>query len=252
MEIDSDYELSRVLRNAAGSYVIDATMRATFFQAVNSIESDYEQGRILADLLQQRDLSTAMAQDVLESAMTIDSDHELSTILRGAASRFVLDETLRPIFFRAVGSLSSDYERRRVLQQVTQANDVSRAVLLDAINVISDLGSDYEKATLLMDLGRRYRNDDEIRDAIMEIADTLGFAYLKVSLPEAALVQFDEAARLAEAPAEAWQLAEVHRGMALIRLGREQEARQALEAVIAVNGEQAGPAQKLLQELEQG
>ena len=83
----------------------------------------------------------------------------------------------RPIFFRAVGSLSSDYERRRVLQQVTQANNVSRAVLLDAINVISDLGSDHEKATLLMDLGRRYRNDDEIRDALTEVADTLGSEY---------------------------------------------------------------------------
>jgi len=30
---------------------------------------------------------------------------------------------------------------------------------------------------LLMDLGRRYRNDDEIRDALTEIADTLGSDY---------------------------------------------------------------------------
>lgn len=177
VKIDSDYELSRVLRSTAGNYVIDATMRATFFQAVNSIESDYEQRQILDNLLQQRDPSAAMAQDILESAMSLDSDHELSTILRGAASRFVLDATLRPIFFRAVGSLSSDYERRRVLQQVTQANDVGRAVILDAINMMSELGSDYEKATLLMDLGRRYRNDDEIRDALTEIADTLGSDY---------------------------------------------------------------------------
>ena len=64
-----------------------------------------------------------------------------------------------------------------MLQQVTQANDVSRAVLLDAISAMSDLGSDHEKGTLLMDLGRRYRNDDEIRDALTEIADTLGSDY---------------------------------------------------------------------------
>ncbi len=65
-----------------------------------------------------------------------------------------------------------------MLQQVTLASDVSRAVLLESIGVMSYLGSDYEKATLLKDLGRRYRNDDEIRDALTVIADTLGSVYV--------------------------------------------------------------------------
>ena len=84
-----------------------------------------------------------------------------------------------------------------------------------------------------------------------EIADTLGFVYLRRELAEAALVQFDASLELAEPGSTGWATAQFHRGLALRQLGRPADAVAALEQALASGAEfaDAQEAHKVLADL---
>jgi len=84
-----------------------------------------------------------------------------------------------------------------------------------------------------------------------QIADTLGYVYLRRDLGEAALVQFDAAVELSEPQSTSWATAQYHRGLALQNLGREAEAIVAIEQALASGAEfgQAQEAHRTLAEL---
>jgi tetratricopeptide (TPR) repeat protein len=92
---------------------------------------------------------------------------------------------------------------------------------------LAQRGEDLQEATELAQEARAARPDSS------EIADTLGFVYMKRKLPEAALVQFDAALELADAESPAWATAQFHRALALRELSRESEAVTAVEKALA-------------------
>jgi tetratricopeptide (TPR) repeat protein len=97
----------------------------------------------------------------------------------------------------------------------------------DLAYALAQRGEDLQEATELAQEARASRPESS------EIADTLGFVYLRRNLAEAALVQFDAALELAEPGGSAWATAQFHRGLALQQLEREQEAIVALEKALA-------------------
>jgi len=68
-----------------------------------------------------------------------------------------------------------------------------------------------------------------------QVADTLGFVYLKRKLYQAALVQFDEATSLAKERGPAWATAQFHRALALQALERPDEAAAAARAALGTD-----------------
>jgi tetratricopeptide (TPR) repeat protein len=121
-----------------------------------------------------------------------------------------------------------EYEReiellRSALEEVpdlpTAANNLAYA--------LAHRGEDLQQATELAQEARAARPESS------EIADTLGFVYMKRKLPEAALVQFDAALELADAEGPSWATAQFHRALALRELGREPEAVTAVEKALA-------------------
>jgi predicted Zn-dependent protease len=88
-------------------------------------------------------------------------------------------------------------------------------------------GEELEKATELAQEARANRPDSP------EIADTLGFVYMKRKLAEAALVQFDASVQLSEPGSTRWAVAQYHRGLALWQLGRQADSVAALEQALA-------------------
>jgi tetratricopeptide (TPR) repeat protein len=97
----------------------------------------------------------------------------------------------------------------------------------DLAYALARRGEDLQEATELAQEARASRPESS------EIADTLGFVYMRRNLAEAALVQFDAALDLAEPEGSAWATAQFHRGLALRELGREEEAVVALEKALA-------------------
>jgi len=97
----------------------------------------------------------------------------------------------------------------------------------DLAYLLARRGEQLQEATELAQDARANRPDSS------EIADTLGYVYLRRELGEAALVQFEAALELAEAGSSSWATAQYHRGLALRLLGREPEAVTALEQALA-------------------
>jgi len=115
----------------------------------------------------------------------------------------------------------------------------------DLAYLLARRGESLPEATELAQEARANRPDSS------EIADTLGYVYLRRELGDAALVQFDAALELAEPESTGWATAQYHRGLALRQLGRHAEAIQAIEQALASGAEfgQAQEAHQVLAEL---
>ncbi len=115
----------------------------------------------------------------------------------------------------------------------------------DLAYLLARRGESLPEATELAQEARANRPDSP------QIADTLGYVYLKRDLGEAALVQFDAAAELSEPQSTSWATAQYHRGLALRGLGRHAEAIVAIEQALASGAEfgQAQEAHQVLVEL---
>jgi tetratricopeptide (TPR) repeat protein len=89
------------------------------------------------------------------------------------------------------------------------------------------------------DLDRALRLAEEASQGLAEspaVADTLGFVYLQKNLHEPALQQFKRAVLLAEARDEDQSIFHYHLGLALRALGRTDDAAQAFEKALALDG----------------
>jgi tetratricopeptide (TPR) repeat protein len=112
----------------------------------------------------------------------------------------------------------------------------------DLAYLLARRGEALPEATELAQEARANRPDSP------QIADTLGYVYLRRDLGEAALVQFDAAAELSEPQSTSWATAQYHRGLALRSLGREDEAIVAIEQALA-SGAEFGQSQEAHQAL---
>jgi tetratricopeptide (TPR) repeat protein len=110
---------------------------------------------------------------------------------------------------------------------------------------LAQRGEDLQEATELAQEARAARPDSS------EIADTLGYVYMRRDLAEAALVQFDAALELATSETPSWATAQYHRGLALRELGRQEEAVAAVERALASGADfaEAQDAHRVLAEL---
>jgi tetratricopeptide (TPR) repeat protein len=89
------------------------------------------------------------------------------------------------------------------------------------------------------DLDRALRLAEEASQGLADspaVADTLGFVYLQKSLHEPALQQFRRAVQLAEVRDESESVYHYHLGLALRALGRTDDAAQAFEEALALDG----------------
>jgi tetratricopeptide (TPR) repeat protein len=107
----------------------------------------------------------------------------------------------------------------------------------DLAYLLARRGESLPEATELAQEARANRPDSP------QIADTLGYVYLRRDLGEAALVQFDAATELSEPQGTSWATAQYHRGLALRSLGREDEAIVAIEQALA-SGAEFGQSQE--------
>jgi tetratricopeptide (TPR) repeat protein len=90
------------------------------------------------------------------------------------------------------------------------------------------------------DLDRALRLAQDASQGLSEspaVADTLGFVYLQKQLHEPALQQFQRAVQLAEDRGEGQSVFHYHLGLALRALGRTDDAAQAFEKALALDGD---------------
>lgn len=176
-EIDSDYELARILITVAESQPLDESVQAAYVEAAGSIDSDYEQKRVLATILDREGLSPEVAQAMLRSATQISSDYELASLLVGLVESGKLDDGVTEDFFRAVATIDSDYEQRRVIDAALKQGWRDQRFLDQALQAAREIGSDYELAQLLIDVADLYPLERQIPAAYLAAAGSIDSDY---------------------------------------------------------------------------
>ena len=170
-----------------------------------------------------------------EAFQALSKQHEEGTLLPNA----------RVLLARLHVARGEDAQALELLRSAIADSPDLPAAQNDLAYLLARRGEEFETATELAQEARANRPDAP------EIADTLGFVYLRRELAEAALVQFDAALELAEPGSPGWATAQFHRGLALRQLGRPADAVAALEQALASGAEfaEAQEAHKALADL---
>jgi tetratricopeptide (TPR) repeat protein len=138
-------------------------------------------------------------------------------------------------------------------------DDRSIELLEQALGEQSDLHTGKNDLAFLLtrsgvDLDRAVQLAQDARSALPDspdVADTLGYAYLRKGLPQAALQQLEAAVELAEARGRADPVILYHLALALEALGRGGEAATVLEDSLAIEGDFPGfPREEARRELQ--
>jgi beta-lactamase regulating signal transducer with metallopeptidase domain len=176
-EMESDYELARVLMELAEKHAFDDQTRSAFITATGSIQSDYEHRRVLAKALSKGDLRNQDVAAMLLAAQNISSDYERASLLIGMTDRYKLDPTMRAAYLDAARGINSDYEQRRVYANLIKQADLNRADLAELLRATGDIRSDYEKSQILKDLARNDLSDPALQAAFLSAVRGMSSSY---------------------------------------------------------------------------
>ncbi|UCC74053.1 MAG: M56 family metallopeptidase [Gemmatimonadota bacterium] len=198
-DINSDYELARILIAVAENHPLDETVQIAYVEAAGSIDSDFEQRRVLSAIMRREGLSPEVARVMLQAAVEIDSDFELASLLTDLAERYPLDREIPASYVAAAKSIESDYELARVLDKLVERGDLSSASLSTVLEAAEEIDSDYELSRLLQRVARDYAFDDLTRPAFFRAADSVEADFERARVLSAVL----KSEPLAEADVEA-------------------------------------------------
>jgi beta-lactamase regulating signal transducer with metallopeptidase domain len=187
--IDSDHDLSELLRLILSQQPLDERNRPAFFAAVSTIHGAYERHRVLSAVVRgDQPTAQSILQDALAASTAHKSDYETATFLLEVLRQNSVEGAVGATFFRAVNTINGQYERGRVLQAVVRksgtSNDTLRAVLESARGL-----DGYELSQLLQLVARTVTMTGDLRDAYLAAADRLGSHQQTQAL--AALVRSD-------------------------------------------------------------
>jgi len=172
-EIESDNELSGLLRDNAEKAMADPLSRAAYFGAALSVGSDHESRRVLGAAMRDTLPADGVAQ-ALHVARSIGSDHQLAELLMEVGGEHLRNAPVRSAFFEALRVIRSDNEKRRVLTWTADLTNLSPEMLSSVLLATRNIGSDHELAVVLMRLAARHPLKGGLRDQYLEAASHIG------------------------------------------------------------------------------
>jgi tetratricopeptide (TPR) repeat protein len=226
----------------------DPTAQTTFARtllAIGQIDGAVAQ----MELVKQRwPAAPGIAELYLDVMMRAGRGDEAFQALSQQHAEGTLPPTARVLLARLHLTRGEDAQAIELLRTALAEEPDLAGAQNDLAYVLASRGENLEEATELAQEARAGRPESA------QIADTLGFVYLRRELGEAALVQFDASLELAEPESTSWATAQFHRGLALRQLGRHGDAVTAFEQALASGAEfqDAKEAHRLLADLASG
>jgi beta-lactamase regulating signal transducer with metallopeptidase domain len=177
-EVESDYELARILATTAEKGALtDQATRTAFVTAVDGIESDYEHARVLMMVLEQPKLDPALANDALRSASRVGSDYERARLLVKMAEKGNVTPESQREYLRAARGIKSDYEKSRALRALVENESVTGANVAVLLSAAASVSSDYECGNVLVAIAGSVKLDAAGKQAYVETANAIGSTY---------------------------------------------------------------------------
>jgi beta-lactamase regulating signal transducer with metallopeptidase domain len=177
-QINSDYEMARVLMTVSKQYDLpDEASRTAFLTAANKLKSDYEHSRVLIELLRRPNISKENVSMALNSAGSIKSDYEKSRILLSLLDQKAFDQSQLDFYLKLVSSIHSDYEKSRDLLTPMQKYKLTADQTNRIMDATSGIGSDYEKSRLLLGLAKQGKFDEAQMSNYLKVVDSMKSDY---------------------------------------------------------------------------
>lgn len=148
-EVDSDYELARVLAAYVDRFLVTGYGHDGFLRCMSAIDSDYEKARVLKTALARPNLNAEGLSVIWEAAKRIDSDYETARVLSAVDPDLLSHDKGRELYFGVLVGISSDYEKAMVLLELApyaRENKDLREACLDAADSID---SEYEYSRVM-------------------------------------------------------------------------------------------------------
>ena len=212
------------LPSAARLYLL----RGRLFAAEGELEAALDDTRRALELRPDLAGASQLQVDLLSQQGELE---EAIGALEALAAEGNLDATGRVRLARMQMTLGNDDRAIELLEQALAERSDLHGARNDLAFLLTRGGVDLDRAVQLAQDARSARPDSP------EVADTLGFAYLRKGLPQAALPQLEAAVELAEALGRPDPSILYHLALALEALGRGEEAATALEASLAIEGD---------------
>jgi hypothetical protein len=147
--LDSDHDKANLLMEAADIYNVEP-LRASYFDAVDSINSDHERGRVLTKLLAESQLQPRVLAQAGRSIERIQSDHEKAQLLQNTSAQMAATAPeARRALLRAAASINSDHHKANALTAMMNHGPLPPPVLEDILRVAATIRSDDQKARVL-------------------------------------------------------------------------------------------------------
>ena len=177
-QINSDYELARVLMTVSKQYDLpDEASRTAFLNASGKLKSDYEHSRVLIELLKRPNISKENVNMALKSAENIKSDYEKSRILLSLMDQKSFEQSQLDFYLKLVESIHSDYEKSRDLLAPMQKYTLAADQINRIMAATATIGSDYEKSRLLVSLAAKGKFDEAQMTNYLKVVDSMKSDY---------------------------------------------------------------------------
>lgn len=177
--MDSDFEIARVMREMIKEYDLSDKRMV---QILDGMDSDFEKSRILMEALGQKNLSEPELITVLELSEHIDSDFEKARIMQIVLGERVLALNGTRLVLNRINEIDSDFEKSRILQQLIGIYELEEEAIELALNALSEIDSDFEKARVLQLLVIEENFSDESFTVMMDRIDEIDSDFEKSNL----------------------------------------------------------------------
>ena len=171
--VHSDSQRTDLLRQLSGRSLSES-MRAPYFDAVDSIGSNSNRTYLLSELLANDAADIPFMVRLLESAGRIGSDSDKARLLSEAVTKLPQDAAVRETFLSAVTRIGSDSNKTHVLQALLRAADQDSELLVAMLETSHTIGSNSNKSALLAQAARHAGRNAGIREAFFTAAETIG------------------------------------------------------------------------------
>ena len=167
--IRSDFETSKVLRDAPKGSLKQDQVSQAYLNAVNSISSDFEQGKVLTHLIKYNNSETTL-RGAIEATQDISSDFEQGKVLRTALDQPNINPGHITQILKATQKIASDFETAKVLRHLLGKTQMNQEVFVSFLNASDGISSDFEKSKVFMSaLSKEKLNQESLKELLERI-----------------------------------------------------------------------------------
>ncbi|MGZ2368369.1 hypothetical protein ACXR6G_01105 [Ancylomarina sp. YFZ004] len=175
--IDSDYELSQILKKHNSVFIDDSTLSLEFFNSLNQVSSDHEVSQILKSVFKNNKLNEASFELFISAMNNIDSDFEKSNLIKLAISEGKNSTIKLDLILNNLKGIDSDYEKGIIIKTVINEELFDLDNIDKIIELSRGISSDYEHTQIMKNMIKHEMITPQNKDKFKEMMDDISSDY---------------------------------------------------------------------------